>query len=265
MKRLFVRILDTVITCRDSSIHLGTAFRPRPAHLAVYGASRPPTDRATVNSATARIHTKKPKSATDPNLAAALQGAALQQAVAGRAMYMRSPLAAALAARGLTAQQLQGLQMPTLQGFQGLQGLQGIAALPAGAALPQAFSYLPVGLSAAGAAQGLFLQAQGAQGAQATYDPSMFADPARLQLAQAQAASQQLQAVAGAQQAANNMQAAMSAAVARATAAGATQPTWAATTYPSAQLTDPYLGTTLTAALPGYPLAYRTINRFTPY
>lgn len=74
------------------------------------------------------------------------------------------------------------------------------------------------------------------------------------------------------------------AAVARATAAGATQPTWAATTaYPTAQLTDPYLGTTLTAALPGYvrfdlqkyyklilkisfqPLAYRTINRFTPY
>lgn len=49
------------------------------------------------------------------------------------------------------------------------------------------------------------------------------------------------------------MQAAMTAAaVARATAAGATQPTWAATTYPTAQLADPYLGTTLTAALPGY-------------
>jgi hypothetical protein len=31
-----------------------------------------------------------------------------------------------------------------------------------------------------------------------------------------------------------------------------TQPTWATAAYPNAQITDPYLGTTLTAALPGY-------------
>ena len=44
-----------------------------------------------VNNATARVHTKKPKPLVDPNLAAALQGSALQQAVAGRGMFMAPP------------------------------------------------------------------------------------------------------------------------------------------------------------------------------
>ena len=46
-----------------------------------------------VNNATARVDTKKPKAATDPSLAIALQCATLQQAAAGRAELFLAPTA----------------------------------------------------------------------------------------------------------------------------------------------------------------------------
>uniref|UniRef100_A0A0M3HSH6 RRM domain-containing protein n=1 Tax=Ascaris lumbricoides TaxID=6252 RepID=A0A0M3HSH6_ASCLU len=129
-----------------------------------------------VNCATARIHTKKPKVApgvVDANFAvAALQGAALQQAAAAnRAMYLRSPLAQALAVRNL-----QGL---------GIQGQ--LAAL---GAQQQQFPFMAP-LAAHMQSQGLLLGSaqlpQAAQHVQQAYDPNaLLTEQARLQLAAAQ-------------------------------------------------------------------------------
>uniref|UniRef100_F1KRG6 Sex determination protein fox-1 n=1 Tax=Ascaris suum TaxID=6253 RepID=F1KRG6_ASCSU len=193
-----------------------------------------------VNCATARIHTKKPKVApgvVDANFAvAALQGAALQQAAAAnRAMYLRSPLAQALAVRNL-----QGL---------GIQGQ--LAAL---GAQQQQFPFMAP-LAAHMQSQGLLLGSaqlpQAAQHVQQAYDPNaLLTEQARLQLAAAQAANPALVAAAAARGAA--------AAAANVGAGGAG----------TTSIGEQYLGSALTAALPGYPAvatAYRTLNRFAPY
>ncbi|KHN71233.1 Sex determination protein fox-1 [Toxocara canis] len=196
-----------------------------------------------VNCATARIHTKKPKVApgvVEANLAvAALQGAALQQAAAAnRAMYLRSPLAQALAVRNL-----QGL---------GIQGQ--LAAL---GAQQQQFPFMTPLAAAHMQSQGLLLGSaqlpQAAQHVQQAYDPSaLITEQARLQLAAAQAANPAF----------------VAAAAARGAAAAAANVGAAGTAAGTTSIGEQYLGSALTAALPGYPAvatAYRTLNRFAPY
>uniref|UniRef100_A0A0N5AXX0 Chorion protein n=1 Tax=Syphacia muris TaxID=451379 RepID=A0A0N5AXX0_9BILA len=175
-------------------------------------------------------------SVVEANLAAAaLQGVALQQAAAAnRALYLRNPIAQALAVRNL-----QGL---------GVQGQ--LAAL---GAQQQQFPFIAPALAAQLQSQGLLLGAaasqlpQTAQQVQPAYDPAaLLTEQARLQLAAAQAANPLVAAAA-----ARNV--AVSGGV-----------NGAATT----NLGEQYLGSALTAALPGYPAVaatYRALNRFTPY
>lgn len=105
--------------------------------------------------------------------AAALQGVALQQAAAAnRALYLRNPLAQALAVRNL-----QGL---------GVQGQ--LAAL---GAQQQQFPFIAPALAAQLQNQGLLIGAgqlpQAAQQVQPAYDPTaLLTEQARLQLAAAQ-------------------------------------------------------------------------------
>ncbi|KAK6111497.1 RNA recognition motif family protein [Brugia pahangi] len=191
-----------------------------------------------VNCATARIHTKKPKVApgmVDASLAvAALQGAALQQAAAAnRALYLRNPLAQALAVRNLQTLNVQSQ----------------LAAL----GQPQQLSFITPALAAQMQNQSLLLGAaqlpQTTQPLQQSYDPTtLLTEQARLQLVAAQAANPALMAAAAAAAAARN---------AVAGTAGTTS------------IGEQYLGQALTAALPGYPAmataTYRTLNRFAPY
>ncbi|EJD74516.1 hypothetical protein LOAG_18175 [Loa loa] len=191
-----------------------------------------------VNCATARIHTKKPKVApgmVDASLAvAALQGAALQQAAAAnRALYLRNPLAQALAVRNL----------------QNLNVQNQLAAL----GQPQQLSFITPALAAQMQNQGLLLGAAQlpqttTQPLQQSYDPAtLLTEQARLQLVAAQAANPALMAAAAAAAARNA----------------------AANTAGTTSIGEQYLGQALTAALPGYPAVaaatYRTLNRFAPY
>ncbi|VIO87814.1 RNA binding protein, putative [Brugia malayi] len=193
-----------------------------------------------VNCATARIHTKKPKVApgmVDASLAvAALQGAALQQAAAAnRALYLRNPLAQALAVRNLQTLNVQSQ----------------LAAL----GQPQQLSFITPALAAQMQNQSLLLGAaqlpQTTQPLQQSYDPTttLLTEQARLQLVAAQAANPALMAAAAA-----------AAAAARNAVAG---------TAGTTSIGEQYLGQALTAALPGYPAmaaaTYRTLNRFAPY
>ncbi|KAM3725196.1 Sex determination protein [Dirofilaria immitis] len=191
-----------------------------------------------VNCATARIHTKKPKVAPgmmDASLAvAALQGAALQQAAAAnRALYLRNPLAQALAVRNL----------------QNLNVQNQLAAL----GQPQQLNFITPALAAQMQNQGLLLGAAQlpqttTQPLQQTYDPAaLLTEQARLQLVAAQAANPALMAAAAAAAARNAV----------------------ASTAGTTSIGEQYLGQALTAALPGYPAVaaatYRTLNRFAPY
>ncbi|OZC10543.1 hypothetical protein X798_02292 [Onchocerca flexuosa] len=198
-----------------------------------------------VNCATARIHTKKPKVApgmVDASLAvAALQGAALQQAAAAnRALYLRNPLAQALAVRNL----------------QNLNVQNQLAAL----GQPQQLNFITPALAAQMQNQGLLLGA--AQLSQTTtqplqqpYDPAaLLTEQARLQLVAAQVFTYLFQAA----------NPALMAAAAAAAARNAV-----ASTAGTTSIGEQYLGQALTAALPGYPAVaaatYRTLNRFAPY
>ncbi|MFH4976212.1 hypothetical protein AB6A40_002921 [Gnathostoma spinigerum] len=198
-----------------------------------------------VNCATARIHTKKPKVApgvVDANLAvAALQGAALQQAAAAsRALYLRSPLAQALAVRNL-------------------QGLSAHGQLAALNAQHQSFPFVNPAVAAQLQNQGILLSTaapqvtQTAQHLQQTYDPAtLLSEQARLQLFAAQAANPALLAATR-----SGQTAAAAAAAAGSVGMNAVQ----------SAIGEQYLGSALTAALPGYPAlaaTYRT-TRFTPY
>uniref|UniRef100_A0A915Q732 Uncharacterized protein n=1 Tax=Setaria digitata TaxID=48799 RepID=A0A915Q732_9BILA len=169
----------------------------------------------------------------DASLAvAALQGAALQQAAAAnRALYLRNPLAQALAVRNL----------------QNLNVQNQLAAL----GQPQQLNFITPALAAQMQNQSLLLGAaqlpQTTQPLQQSYDPAaLLTEQARLQLVAAQAANPALMAAAAA--AARN---------AVASTAGTTS------------IGEQYLGQALTAALPGYPAVaaatYRTLNRFAPY
>uniref|UniRef100_A0A2K6VZR2 Uncharacterized protein n=1 Tax=Onchocerca volvulus TaxID=6282 RepID=A0A2K6VZR2_ONCVO len=171
----------------------------------------------------------------DASLAvAALQGAALQQAAAAnRALYLRNPLAQALAVRNL-----QNLNMQNQ-----------LAAL----GQPQQLNFITPALAAQMQNQGLLLGA--AQLSQTTtqplqqpYDPAaLLTEQARLQLVAAQAANPALMAAAAAAAARNAV----------------------ASTAGTTSIGEQYLGQALTAALPGYPAVaaatYRTLNRFAPY
>ncbi|VDN89754.1 unnamed protein product [Brugia pahangi] len=171
----------------------------------------------------------------DASLAvAALQGAALQQAAAAnRALYLRNPLAQALAVRNLQTLNVQSQ----------------LAAL----GQPQQLSFITPALAAQMQNQSLLLGAaqlpQTTQPLQQSYDPTtLLTEQARLQLVAAQAANPALMAAAAAAAAARN---------AVAGTAGTTS------------IGEQYLGQALTAALPGYPAmataTYRTLNRFAPY
>ncbi|VBB33723.1 unnamed protein product [Acanthocheilonema viteae] len=169
----------------------------------------------------------------DASLAvAALQGAALQQAAAAnRALYLRNPLAQALAVRNL----------------QNLNVQNQLAAL----GQPQQLNFITPALAAQMQSQGLLLGAaqlpQTTQPLQQSYDPTtLLTEQARLQLAAAQANPALMVAAAAA--AARNA---------------------AASTAGTTSIGEQYLGQALTAALPGYPAVaaatYRTLNRFAPY
>ncbi|CAG9532311.1 unnamed protein product [Cercopithifilaria johnstoni] len=170
----------------------------------------------------------------DASLAvAALQGAALQQAAAAnRALYLRNPLAQALAVRNL-----QNLNMQNQ-----------LAAL----GQPQQLNFITPALAAQMQSQGLLLGAAqlpqtNTQPLQQSYDTAtLLTEQARLQLVAAQANPA--------------LMAAAAAAAARNAAANAPGTT---------SIGEHYLGQALTAALPGYPAmaaaTYRTLNRFAPY
>ncbi|VDM91902.1 unnamed protein product [Litomosoides sigmodontis] len=169
----------------------------------------------------------------DASLAvAALQGAAFQQAAAAnRALYLRNPLAQALAVRNL----------------QNLNVQNQLAAL----GQPQQLNFIAPALAAQMQSQGLLLGAAQMpqttnQPLQQSYDPStLLSEQARLQFVAAQA---------------NPALMAAAAAAARNASASTTGTT---------SIGEQYLGQALTAALPSYPTVaaatYRALNRFAPY
>ncbi|VDK48177.1 unnamed protein product [Anisakis simplex] len=208
----------------------------------------------------------------EANLAvAALQGAALQQAAAAnRALYLRSPLAQALAVRNLQGIGLQ-TQLAALSAQQQQQQQQFpfVTQLSGATAHLNPNQSLLLGNAAAQLPQAAAAAASAAQHVQPTaaFDPSaLLTEQARLQIAAAQGKynDQLLSSLITANPA---LMAALAARGAAAAAANAAVVSSAAGTT-AAAIGEPYLGSALTAALPGYPAmaaAYRTLNRFAPY
>uniref|UniRef100_A0A0N4U3G1 PHC2 protein n=1 Tax=Dracunculus medinensis TaxID=318479 RepID=A0A0N4U3G1_DRAME len=160
-------------------------------------------------------------------LAAAIQGAALQQVAASRALLLRNPLAQAIAVRNLQGLSVQG-QLAAIGAQQQLSflnpaiaaQLQGQSLLLSAAQLPQATQQVPQ-----------------------AYDPAaLLTEQARLQFVTSQGANPAFMAAAAARNAA---------------------------TAGTPAIGEQYLGSALTAAIPGYPAVaantYRALTRFAPY